>query len=175
MLKLKPRWLVWGSYLAFGCHDPAPVTTVASPLAEKHERVGLMDSLGICYKPLPQKSPRAFRESQRLPFVQRTDTVINDERGLILGPKFVLGNSYIQWDDQNRVSRLFVADARIKLSHGLHVGMPQLQVLRQLGWQGRLTNQPDTLSLDSGFLDNGVDFIFRQGRLASVSLVNEAD
>jgi hypothetical protein len=134
-----------------------------------------MDSLGICYKPLPQESPRAFREGQRLPFVQSTDTVLNDERGLILGPKFVLGSSYIQWDDQNRVSRLFIADARIKLSHGLHVGMPQLQVLRQLGWQGRLANQPDTLSLDSGFLDNGVDFVFRQSRLASVSLVNEAD
>jgi hypothetical protein len=175
MRKWRPLWLVWGSCLVAGCHDPAPVTKVASPLAEKQGHEGLMDSLNICYKPLPQKSPRAFREGQRLPFVQSTDTVINDERGLVLGPKFVLGSSYIQWDDQNRVSRLFVADARIKLSHGLHVGMPQLQVLRQLGWQGHLANQPDTLSLDSGFLDNGVDFVFRQGRLASVSLVNEAD
>ena len=175
MHKVKLLWLAWGGSLVSSCHDPPPVTTVARSLAEKHGRDGLMDSLSICYKPLPQKSPRALREGQRLPFVQSMDTVINDERGLIMGPKFVLASSYIQWDDQNRVSRLFVEDARIKLSRGLHVGMPQAQVLRLLGWQGRLANQPDTLSLDSGFLDNGVDFVFRQGRLASVSLVNEAD
>lgn len=150
----------------------APDTVTALPRAIR--RTGVMDSLGLCYKLVSDKTPQSFIHRQHLPFELTTDTVINDERGLYLGPKATLGNSQIQWDNENRVRRLFVDDNRIVLNHGIRVGMDKQQLMRLLGAKDN-KDSFDTLSVDCGFLDNGCDFVFKGDKLISVSLVNEAD
>jgi hypothetical protein len=152
----------------------ATAPDTATALSPSIRRTGVMDSLGVCYELVSDKTPQAFIQRQRLPFKLNTDTVSYDERGLYLGPKATIGSSKIQWDDQNRVCRLFVDDSRIALNYGIRVGMDKQQLMHLLGAKDN-KDSFDTLSVDCGFLDNGCDFVFKRDKLVSISLTNEAD
>jgi len=119
-----------------------------------------MDSLGLCYtivKATNETLPDFLRK-QTVVFSTLPDTVIKDERGLFIGKKLTLGNSYIQWLDSSTVTSMF--------------GMPLEVIRKQFGIKEASF---DTLSLDSGFLENYCEFYFKRGVLVGVKLENWPD
>jgi hypothetical protein len=121
---------------------------------------------------IPEKSISEFRKAQPLAFRISLDTVINDERGVFVGKRMSLGKSHIQWLDSNKVTSARITDSRIRLTHGVRVGMTRQEVQQKLN----ITPfKADTLVIETGYMLNHCTFFFWQGRLNTVCLEEMPD
>jgi hypothetical protein len=178
----RTRWLpvavLLASCTASSTEKPAAASIdspgrVAFQDTTPHTTIALVTTDTLEFFPLLQeKTLPAFLAAQGQGFTVATDTVISDERGLFLGQRLRRGNSYIQWLDSNKVTRAYITDAGIRLTHGLQVGITKRQVQQQLGLA---TLPPDTLSFDTGYMTNHCTLFFHQNRLHTVSLEDLPD
>lgn len=156
---------------AIALHDGS--ASVAFQDTTPHTTTVLATTDTVAFFPfLQEKTLPSFLATQGRGFTVATDTVINDERGVFLGLRLWRGHSYIQWLDSNKVTRAYITDAGIRLTHGLRVGLTKRQVQQQLGLTA-LT--PDTLSFDTGYMTNHCTLFFLQNRLHTVSLEDLPD
>ncbi|MCX6352231.1 MAG: hypothetical protein NTX03_10260 [Bacteroidetes bacterium] len=128
--------------------------------------------LGYNYNLLKEKTIKEFIQKQNIKFEILSDTVINDERGIVIGKKLIYNESFVQWINDSSISRLEINNPEISLNYGIHCDMSKDELIKNLKLK---PFHFDTLTFGIGFLENRVDFYFSGGKLKRIYLENLPD
>lgn len=132
--------------------------------------LAILDATG--FEIVAAKTPNEFIGQQAVKFQSTPDTVINDERGVFVGQRLTYKDSFLQWLDRKRVTRMVIVDPEIQLKHGIHCRMTKSEFIRATQFD---VSRHDTLELQTGFLQNRTEFYFANGELTKVVLENLPD